>query len=363
MQHSRALTKKSASNLALAFILLPREKRDAMSALYAFCRAVDDVADEDSVSTESRREQLAAWRTDIGRACNGQKPEFILNQEFQPVIQQFKLPFALFDELIKGCEMDLETKRYETHEQLDLYCYRVASVVGLLSIEIFGYKNRACHEYAVHLGKALQLTNILRDVKNDAARERIYLPQTELKQHGVTENEILEGRYSERYFKLAESVATRARHFYKLAQETLPAEDRRSMVAAELMGSVYWRLLQKLERGKFDVFGPHPLKLSKAQKILLIFGSWVRFAARSASPSYGRPCPAPVDRQCGRLRPFCFRECSGNPGPSRRDPYFREPDGERTRFCGSGATGEGKSAAGSWPASHVIDGTCRAAVG
>ena len=105
MQHSRALTKKSASNLALAFILLPREKRDAMSALYAFCRAVDDVADEDSVPTGKRREQLAAWRADIRRACENQKPEFILNQEFQPVIRQFNLPFALFDVLIRGCEI------------------------------------------------------------------------------------------------------------------------------------------------------------------------------------------------------------------------------------------------------------------
>src|ERR1043165_4575729 len=108
MQESQAITKKSASNLALAFILLPREKRDAMSALYAFCRAVDDVADEDSIPTEKRRSQLAEWRADIRRACENKKPEFVLNQEFAPIIQQFKLPFALFDELIQGCEMDLE---------------------------------------------------------------------------------------------------------------------------------------------------------------------------------------------------------------------------------------------------------------
>jgi phytoene synthase len=289
MQHSRALTKKSASNLALAFILLPREKRDAMSALYAFCRAVDDVADEDSVPTEKRREQLAAWREDIRRACENQRPQFILNQEFQPVIQKFKLPFALFDELIKGCEMDLETLRYESHEQLELYCYRVASVVGLLSIEIFGYKNTACHDYAVYLGKALQLTNILRDVKNDAARGRIYLPKSELIKFGVSEAEILGSSYSRRYFDLASSVAARAKHLYALAQKTLPAEDRQAMVAAELMGTVYWRLLLKLEGGKFDVFGPRPLKLSKPQKLTLIFTSWLRFIVRSTSPSYGRP--------------------------------------------------------------------------
>ena len=287
MQHSRALTKKSASNLALAFILLPREKRDAMSALYAFCRAVDDVADEDSVPTEKRRTELAAWRADIRRACENHEPEFILNQEFRPVIQRFKLPFALFDELIQGCEMDLDTLRYETDEQLELYCHRVASVVGLLSIEIFGYQNPACRDYAVYLGQALQLTNILRDVKNDAARGRIYLPQSELKKFGVSEAEILAGKYSDRYFALARSVAARAKHFYTRAQKTLPPEDRRAMVAAELMGSICWQLLLKLERGKFNVFGATPLKLSKPQKLALIFKSWVRHGTGSTAPSYG----------------------------------------------------------------------------
>ena len=289
MQHSRAITKKSASNLALAFILLPREKRDAMSALYAFCRAVDDVADEDSVPTENRREQLSGWREDIRRACDNQKPEFMLNQEFQPVIRKFNLPFALFDELIKGCEMDLDTLRYESDEALELYCHRVASVVGLLSIEIFGYQNSACHDYAVHLGKALQLTNILRDVKNDAARGRIYLPLAALKKFNVTEAEILNSQYSENYFALATSVAERARHFYQLARKTLPAEDRQAMVAAELMGSVYWQLLQKLEANRFNVFGPQPVRLSKPRKLALIFGSWVRYATGSTASSYGQP--------------------------------------------------------------------------
>jgi len=276
MQHSRALTKKSASNLALAFVLLPREKRDAMSALYAFCRAVDDVADEDSVPTETRRAQLAAWRDDIRRACENKNPEFVLNREFQPVIQKYHLPFALFDELIKGCETDLDTTRYTNYEQVELYCYRVASVVGLLSIEIFGYKNPACHDYAVYLGQALQLTNILRDVKNDAARGRIYLPQSELKKFNVSEAEILNSKYSENYFALASSVAERAKHFYQLAQKTLPPEDRQAMVAAELMRSVYWHLLQKLEREKFNVFGPQPVKLGKPHKLALVFQSWLR---------------------------------------------------------------------------------------
>jgi phytoene synthase len=287
MEHSRALTQKSASNLALAFILLPRAKRDAMCALYAFCRAVDDVADEDSIPTGQRRAQLADWRADIRRACGNEEPQLVLNQEFQPIIQQFKLPFARFNELLQGCEMDLEKLRYENYEELELYCYRVASAVGLLSIEIFGYRNPACHDYAVHLGQALQLTNILRDVKNDAARGRIYLPLSELKQFGVAESEILEGRYSDRYFALARSVAARARNYYSLARKTLPPEDRRAMVAAELMGSVYWRLLLRLERGQFNVFGPEPLKLGKPHKLALIFQSWLRHATHSTKSNYG----------------------------------------------------------------------------
>jgi phytoene synthase len=287
MQHSRAITRKSASNLALAFILLPRPKRDAMSALYAFCRKVDDVADEETVPTEKRRKQLAAWREDIRCACESGSPQFPVNRELQPVIKQFRLPFALFDELIKGCEMDLEIKRYENVEQLELYCHRVASVVGLLSIDIFGYKNPACRDYAIHLGKALQLTNILRDVRADAGRGRIYLPQNELDKFNVRENEILAFKYTANYRALASSVAGRARNFYAVARQTLPAEDRSSMVAAELMGSVYWQLLKKLEANQFDVFGEQPVRIHKAQKLVLILRAWLRFVCDSPTPNYG----------------------------------------------------------------------------
>jgi phytoene synthase len=144
-----------------------------------------------------------------------------------------------------------------------------------------------CHDYAVHLGKALQLTNILRDVRTDAGRGRIYLPLSELKRYNVSEEEILQSEYSDRFYALAASVAGRARNFYRLARETLPAEDRRSMVAAELMGSVYWRLLQKLEAKKFNVFGPQPARLSHGHKILLILQSWLRFAVGATTSNYG----------------------------------------------------------------------------
>jgi len=289
MQHSRAITRKSASNLALAFILLPRPRRDAMSALYAFCREVDDVADDESVPTEQRRARLAAWREDIRRAVDNQTPQQVINQEFQPIVHKFHLPFALFDELIKGCEMDLDTKRYENYEQLELYCHRVASVVGLLSIEIFGYHNPACRDYAIYLGKALQITNILRDVRTDAGRGRIYLPQSELERFDVPEKEILAFKYTANYRALAASVASRAKNFYQLARQTLPLEDRKAMVAAELMGSVYWQLLNKLEANGFNVFVEQPIRLPKAQKLVLIFSAWLRFVGNSQTPNYGPP--------------------------------------------------------------------------
>jgi 15-cis-phytoene synthase len=287
MHESRTITRKSASNLALAFVLLPKAKRDGMSALYAFCREVDDVADNEDLPAQERREQLAAWRADVRRACGTEEPHFSVNQELQPIIRRYRLPFEHFDALLQGVEMDLDVKRYATFQELEAYCYRVASVVGLLSIEIFGYREAACREYAVYLGKALQLTNILRDVRTDAERGRVYLPLEELRRFKVLPEEILRLEYSPRFAELAECVASRARHFYLMARQTLPAVDRRSMVAAELMGSVYWQLLRKLENRRFEVFGPEVTRLNRGQKLLLILHTWCGFIGGAAAPGYG----------------------------------------------------------------------------
>jgi phytoene synthase len=203
------------------------------------------------------------------------------------VIARYHLPYALFDQLIQGVEMDLDIKRYQTYEDLDLYCYRVASVVGLLSIEVFGYQNAGCRDYAVSLGKALQLTNILRDVRADALRGRVYLPLDELARFEVRAEEILAGAYSDRYARLAHAVAQRARCFYLHAREALPAQDRRSMATAELMGSVYWRLLEKLEARHFNVFDSSPTRLTKGQKAFLILRTWYRLWTGALVPNYG----------------------------------------------------------------------------
>ncbi len=286
---SEAITRRSASNLALAFVLLPRGRREAMSALYAFCREVDDIADAETEALEQKREQLAAWRADIELACHQKSPRFVVNRELKPQIARYGLPFSHFDEIIRGVEMDLDIQRYPHYAALEQYCYRVASVVGLLSIEIFGYRNPASRVYAVHLGKALQLTNILRDVGADAARGRIYLPMDALERFHVREEEILSGSHSPRFLALAQDTAARAREFYRRAREALPPEDRRSMIAAEVMGTIYWCLLERVAAGGFQVLGNRVERLGKWQKLFLIWRTWHRTTRVPSLPNYGVP--------------------------------------------------------------------------
>lgn len=260
-----------------------------MSALYAFCREVDDVADTEGVPVEQRREQLSAWREDIRVACRQGAPAFAVNRELMPHIASYGLSFSLFDEVIRGVEMDLDIHRYPTYAALEQYCYRVASAVGLLSIEIFGYRNAACRDYAVFLGKALQFTNILRDVGTDAARGRIYLPLEALERFEVSAEELLVGKHSPRFVALARSFMVRAQDFYRQAREALPVEDRRSMITAELMGSVYWRLLEKMAASGFDVLGSRAARLSRGQKLFLILRTWFRLLTGQWASNYGTP--------------------------------------------------------------------------
>ncbi|MCS7090817.1 MAG: presqualene diphosphate synthase HpnD [Verrucomicrobiota bacterium] len=287
MEQSRRITRRSASNLALAFCLLPRSTRDDMAALYAFCRQVDDVVDRGEEAVDQRRLRLERWREDIGRIYSGCVPVHAVCRELQPVIEWYRLPQRLFEELLLGVGMDLERSGYETWVELDLYCYRVASVVGLLSLPIFGCRHPDSEKYAEWLGRALQLTNILRDVATDAARGRIYLPLEEMRACGVTSDMIRSGRWTTAYAELARRVARRARRYYRRAREVLPSTDRRALVAAELMGAVYWRLLQKLERRQFDVFGGSPVRISRLHKAFLVMRAWYRSATCQPSSDYG----------------------------------------------------------------------------
>ena len=287
MQASSAITQKASSNLALAFVCLGNKKRMAMTALYAFCREVDDAADDEAVETRLRRAKLGEWREDIRRACDGGAPRFAVNRELQPVIQEFSLPFKLFDELIQGCEMDLVSNSFATDDDLDLYCYRVASVVGLLSIRIFGFKNPACEDYAVNLGKALQCANILRDIGNDANRGRIYLPQSWLNRFDVTAEEILARRDSDKFRRLTAEWGTATALRFQKAARLLPAEDRRSMVAAEAMGAVYWRLMHELRSEPARTLQLEPHKLARGVKLWLLFKTTLKIHLGFSTPNYG----------------------------------------------------------------------------
>lgn len=284
---SEEITRKSGSNLALAFILLPPEKRAAMSVLYAYCRQVDDVADEDEMPVADRAAALQRWREDTRRACDGREPAIPVVRELAPVIARHRLPFALFDDLLAGVEMDLVTLRYPDLPSLERYCYHVASVVGLLSIEVFGYTDPGCRTYADALGKALQFTNILRDVGNDAQRGRIYLPQDALHAHGVSEADILQGRSSDGFLALARETAGHARSFFAKARAALPAADVRNMMTAELMAAVYGRLLVEMDRRCFPVLDPRPLRLGRARKLLLILGAVLRWKLGLRPASHG----------------------------------------------------------------------------
>jgi 15-cis-phytoene synthase len=256
------ITRTSKSNLALAFISLGRERRRDITTFYAFCRVIDDIADDVDLAAEEKRRRLDEWRKWL-RTPRPNESSFAA--DVRHLIEKYALPPGMLEEIIAGVEMDLRIKRYQTFEELRVYCYRVASAVGLVSIEIFGYRNPACKEYAIQLGLALQMTNIIRDVGKDLRAGRIYLPQEDLARYHYSEQELQDRQYNERFVQLMQFEAGRARQFFARATETLPREDRRSMVAAEIMASIYRGLLRRIELDKFRVFEKE-YRLSKVEK-------------------------------------------------------------------------------------------------
>ncbi len=260
--NAAAITRKSKSNLALAFVSLGRERRADITVFYAFCRVIDDIADSATASVPEKTAHLAAWRRWLSTPENG---EDALAADVRALLAKYQLAPAMLEEIIAGVEMDLALVRYATWEDLRLYCYRVASAVGLVSIEIFGYRNQRCKDYAVALGLALQTTNIIRDVGKDMRLDRIYLPQEEMARFDYSEADLRSQTHDARFLALMQFQAERARHFYGEAAAALPDEDRRSMVAAEIMGSVYRSLLQRMERDGFNVFEKE-YRLNRLQK-------------------------------------------------------------------------------------------------
>jgi 15-cis-phytoene synthase len=266
--HSQRFTNPRTTNFYYSFVFLPPEKRKAIEAVYAFARRSDDVADSD-LPPEEARQQLELCRQDLDRSYrDGGRPGQDLKPELAALakaVNRFEIPKEHFDELLRGIEMDLSPQRYRTFEELSLYCYRVASTIGLISIEIFGYKNLLTRKYAANLGMALQLVNILRDLQSDARRERVYLPEEDLERFGVSPESLLAGKPGGRFVELMEFESDRALRYFALARQALSPEDRRSMVIAEIMGTLYWQLLTRIKNRNYDVFGervrlPRPLK-------------------------------------------------------------------------------------------------------
>ncbi len=269
---ARAADYAGRSNLALAFLSLPRDKRADMNVFYTFCRLVDDIADSDTLPPEEKSALLNAWREALcAPAAVPPGPEQKMTDQLQALIAKYRLPVEHFTEIIAGMEMDLFSRQYATFEQLRAYCYRVASVVGLVSIEIFGYRDESCRQYAVDLGLALQLTNIIRDVGVDLDNgERIYLPLEDLERFGYPPADLRARVYDQRFRALLDFEARRAEEFYRKAVAQLSARDRRSMVAAEIMRAIYWRLLQKIRRSRYQVFSTRH-RLSKPRKLWTLF--------------------------------------------------------------------------------------------
>ena len=274
---SARLTRQSGTSFYHAFRILPKEKREAIYAFYTFCREVDDCVDEAEGEGEKG---LARWTEEVDR-CYAGRPETPLGRELAVAVARFPIPRSVFGEIVEGCRMDLTIARYETHEDLLVYCRRVASAVGLGCIEIFGYEDPVTREYAVELGLALQLTNIVRDVSVDAARGRIYLPLADQSHFGLTESDLLEaaaevGPASRPEVRaLLAFEADRADQRYSNARRLLPRGERRSMLAAEIMGAVYRALLIEIRRRGYPLAGPRA-SLSRPRKIAIA----LRTAAR-----------------------------------------------------------------------------------
>jgi phytoene synthase len=274
---STEITRRSRSNLAFALLCLPKERRRDMVSFYAFCRLVDDIADEGLASVDERRATLEECRRVV---LNPTQPsdQPILN-ETAALPARYGFDPALLSEIIDGVASDLDHQHYATLEDLMGYCYKVASVVGLVSIHIFGHQYPATRDYAVHLGYALQITNIMRDVGEDARDNgRIYLPADLMQRFGVTPAQVMEGRSDSNFLALMSYLYGLARSEYDQAQGALPPEDRPNMIAAEMMAKIYSEILEKMRAENYPVFERrvrlHPLRKAVILASALVKG-WV----------------------------------------------------------------------------------------
>jgi phytoene synthase len=262
-----------------AFLVLPSEQRRAIIAVWDFCRAVDDSVDESGVTAARGlpigRDGIRFWRAELERCYQGVPPSTEEGRGLQPFIALYDLPREPFDDVIDGVAMDLDTSRYQTFEELFEYCRRVASAVGLICIRIWGCRSERARDYALNLGVALQLTNILRDVKTDLEHGRVYLPLEDLASSGCTVEDLSSGVVTEPVRRLIAFECRRAREFYQRASEAIPPEDRRRLVAAEIMRAVYFETLRRIERSGHDIFTARA-RVPRPRQALIALNQWLR---------------------------------------------------------------------------------------
>jgi phytoene synthase len=262
----------SGSSFYYSFLFLEPRRRQAITAFYAFCREVDDVVDE-CPDAGLARTKLTWWRSEVQALYEGH-PTHPVTQALMESLKHFSLPQEQLQEIIDGMEMDLEQVRYADFKALHLYCYRVASVVGLLAAEIFGYKDRQTLKYAHDLGLAFQLTNIIRDVGEDAQRGRIYLPQDELHRFGVTAADLMQARYGDNFSRLMAFQVERAREMYRQAFSQLPASDRKAQRAGLIMAAIYQATLAEIVRDNYRVLDQR-ISLPPLRKLWLAAKTWL----------------------------------------------------------------------------------------
>lgn len=266
------ITRSSNTSFLYSFLLLPKQKREAIHTVYAFCRYTDDIVDEGD-DPQRKFVLLRKWRMELGKALHGASVYPLLNQ-LSATARRFNIPVDHFYELIRGMEMDLTRDRYETFDDLRNYCMLVASSVGLMCRQIFGYKNDSTRDYAINLGIALQLTNILRDIKEDAKRGRIYLPLEDLRRFGYSEEDMLACRYTPEFVNLMRFECERAVSYFDLARNALRNEDKRFFFAARIMWSIYAHTLRRIIASNYNVF-ERRISIPRLMKILITFRYWL----------------------------------------------------------------------------------------
>jgi 15-cis-phytoene synthase len=272
---ARKIVKKSKTNFMYSTIFLNNEKQEALQTIYSFCRHSDDIVDDEHSGLESRKINLENWRCELKKAFESDSKIHLLN-DLKNITDRFNINPVVFFELLKGMEIDLVKTRYRNFDELKQYCYFAASTVGLMTIEVFGYKDNAIKEYAINLGIALQLTNILRDVKKDAAKGRIYIPLDDMEKFGYSEKDILESNYNSNFINLMKYESEVAESLYKKADSYLCKSEKGRMLSARIMEHIYYRLLKKIEKYKFDVYNNY-IRISKFKKLFLAYGIFLKY--------------------------------------------------------------------------------------